>query len=376
MASAHEPPTYVGTPMPESIAAAVRRTVGDARRTAALVLLAERGAPPLARLVDTLCRSGVPFLGGVFPGVVHGRSVHRSGAVVAALPVSQPPRVVPRLAMGTSLDLGESPIPDGATALVLLDGLSAGVGRFVSELYRQLGATVSYVGGGAGSLSLEQRPCVFTADGVHQDAAVLAFVDRRARLGVRHGWRYVHGPLLATRTSRNVIHQLDWRPAFEVYREIVAADRGTAPERGDFFAVAKSYPFGILHADGEPVIRDPIAVAGESDLVCVGEVPANSSIGVFRGSREELIGAARDAAREATTERRDPRGATLIVDCVSRSIFLGDDGFRAELAAIADELGDGPPAFGALTLGEVSAVGDRFVEFLNKTCVVATLHPR
>ena len=36
----------------------------------------------------------------------------------------------------------------------------------------------------------------------------------------------------------------------------------------------------------------------------------------------------------------------------------------------------GAPVIGALTLGEISSVGDRYLEFLNKTCVVAALGDR
>jgi hypothetical protein len=58
--------------------------------------------------------------------------------------------------------------------------------------------------------------------------------------------------------------------------------------------------------------------------------------------------------------------------------FLGD-GFQAELDAIERGLGRMSPAVspcGVLTLGEISSRGDGYLEFFNKTCVVAVLYER
>jgi hypothetical protein len=60
---------------------------------------------------------------------------------------------------------------------------------------------------------------------------------------------------------------------------------------------------------------------------------------------------------------------TLVIDCVSRALFLGDR-FGEELEAVREEP---HPQIGFLSLGEIGASGDDFMEFLNKTIVVASL---
>jgi hypothetical protein len=57
-----------------------------------------------------------------------------------------------------------------------------------------------------------------------------------------------------------------------------------------------------------------------------------------------------------------------VIDCISRSLFLGTD-FQRELAAIDDGL----PMVGALTLGEIANSGRDFLEFYNKTAVVGLI---
>jgi hypothetical protein len=112
------------------------------------------------------------------------------------------------------------------TAVLLVDGLSPNISHFLRAIYHQLGNRVSYWGGGAGSLTLQPRPCVFTREGVHQGAAIIALSTLPSRLGVRHGWRELKGPFVATRSDRNAIIQLNWRNAFDVYRSTVEADAG------------------------------------------------------------------------------------------------------------------------------------------------------
>ena len=66
---------------------------------------------------------------------------------------------------------------------------------------------------------------------------------------------------------------------------------------------------------------------------------------------------------------------SLLIDCISRAIFLGPR-FANELAAVRTALaaGGAPAPVGALTLGEISCRGDGYLEFFNKTAVVGVLH--
>jgi hypothetical protein len=64
----------------------------------------------------------------------------------------------------------------------------------------------------------------------------------------------------------------------------------------------------------------------------------------------------------------------LVADCVSRGLFLGER-LGDELGAIVDGLGSGAPRpVGMLTLGEISSQGEGYLEFFNKTSVVAVVH--
>jgi hypothetical protein len=348
---------------------------------ALLVLVAEQDAPDLGALVEGLRERDVRFFGGLFPALTDGMLKRDTGIVAVPVPVAGQPIIVPALSEAPRLPavLAETleRMEPGCepTGLLFVDGLSSGIEPFLRNLYDELGSSVAYLGGGAGSLSLEPRPCVFSPEGVFAGAAVLALSPSGCGLGVRHGWRPIAGPLVATRTRHNRIEQLNWEPAFPVYQRLVEADSKRPFERRRFFELAREFPFGLFREDQESVVRDPIQVDEQDALVCVGSVPENSVLHVMRGAPEQLIAAAAEAARDATRALPGQPTHSLLVDCISRAIFLGPrfsdelDSVRAALTA-----GGAPAPVGALTLGEISCRGDGYLEFFNKTAVVGVLH--
>ena len=367
---------FVADPTVEHIAAAVRAVTESAGRTA-LVFLAETDAPALDALVEGLCATGRPFLGGLFPAVIHQADKHDRGAVVCVLPAKDAPCLIEKLSEG-GFTLPDRLVSSSApSVLTIVDGLASRISGFLSELYKAVGSRRHYFGGGAGSLSLQPTPCLFTADGVFQDAALLLPVDANSQLGVGHGWRRLHGPVLATRCEGNVVHELNWMPAFELYKQVVEADANVELTADGFFDVAKGYPLGLARDDDEPIIRDPISVTDSGALVCVGEVPEHAAVGIYRGENERLIGAAGEVISQCLDGARRDVEVAIVADCISRSIYLEDE-FSRELSMVADRLHEVAPAAqlaGALTLGEVSSIGDSYLEFHNKTLVVATLTP-
>ena len=355
-----------------SAVAGLERGKGDA----VALFIGEKNRPDLDELIAGLTNAGVEFFGGIFPGVIDGTHRDEEGVVAIPVPLCGAPSLVHGLEGDViSLpDFGDA-LPgaeDGRlTAMVLVDGLTANIALFLQEMYSHLGPSVNYFGGGAGSLSLQQEPCVFTREGLFQDAAVVGFVPMTSHLGVRHGWEKIMGPLVATRTQKNVIVELNWRNAFEVYRETVEPDCGRSLAAENFFDIAKGYPFGMLKEGMEDIVRDPIAVNEAGELVCVGEVPENSTLSILRGRPDALVRAAGQAADDAVAEPGAHTSHTVVVDCISRAIFL-EDGFSRELAAVADRARDAGAAdpCGILSLGEISSYGEGYLEFFNKTIAV------
>ena len=343
-----------------------------------IILLAEDNAPDLKELQQNLLTLEVHFMGGLFPSLINGKKNCQQGVLLLRMPIVSSPILIQNLSKNEPIWPNISNLinkQQELSFLVLLDGLTENISTFLFNVYNTFGNAFNYFGGGAGSLSLVQQPCLFSNEGVFQDAALLCPIALNSQMGVRHGWESIYGPIIATKTEKNIVQELNWKPAFDVYKEVVEEYASKELTQENFFSIAKGFPFGMTKEQAENVVRDPIAVNEKGELICVGEVPENSILEILQGKNETLIEAAKSAAKDCLTEEIKVE-QSLVFDCISRVLFLEND-FEKELHAIEDavrELTTTCNFEGALTLGEISSHGQGTLEFFNKTIVVSLLY--
>jgi hypothetical protein len=259
------------------------------------------------------------------------------------------------------------------TFLVIVDGLASNISSFLDVLFETCSRQVSFIGGGAGSLGPGRKPVLFTEEEYFADGALLVGLEGPVGVGVSHGWEPMYGPLVANRTEGNILVELNWQPAFSKYREALKKEVGISIGSENFFEIAKCYPFGMVKIDGSIVVRDPIRLEGEEGIVLVGEIPQNSVVMILKGDETSLINAAGKAASAALASFAERTGgrvqSALVIDCISRVLYLGDNMAR-ELRAIREKVPPGLQMFGFLSIGEIAHSGKKYLEFYTKTTVV------
>ena len=317
-----------------------------------------------------------PVFGAIFPEIIHQTDKLEKGTIVAGLTKSANVYLIPNLSdMDVDYeDIIDEKIPDfpnAKTMFVFVDGLAKRISALIDSLFNIFGLEMNYIGGGAGSLSFVQKPVLFTNEGLMQDAAILALTDIESGVGVNHGWTDVEGPFKVTESDRNVIKTLDWKPAFQIYKEVVEKHSGKIFTDDNFFDIAKGYPFGISKLGAEKIVRDPLSLDENNCLVCVGEVPQDVFVHILKGDTESLVEAAKKALSLAVENFKPDASqkVTFFMDCISRVLFMGKE-FSRELYAVSDK---SVPLIGALTLGEIANNGKDYLEFYNKTSVIGVL---
>jgi len=152
-----------------------------------MVLFAEEDVPDIPSLIEALNSHDITFFGGIFPGLIYGNQSVKKGCILKKFSTLIPPFFVVGIA-GTTFKM---PAPaaiasiEKGTAIVLLDGLAPNIYHFLEKLNDLLGEKCNFIGGGAGSISLEQQPCVFSNQGFDVNAAVVCIVDKQIALPVR-----------------------------------------------------------------------------------------------------------------------------------------------------------------------------------------------
>ena len=317
-----------------------------------------------------------PVMGGIFPAIAVNDHLHEHGAIVLCLKES--PDIARVAGMSDSNANYEAQLlsqldqwhdlDEQSTLVVLIDGLSSRISALVEDLFFVFGLANNFVGGGAGSLSFKQKPCIISACGLEADIALIIRLPRASTIGVTHGWSGISEALEVTEADRNIVKTLNWQPAFEAYKSIVDSHCPQPIGREKFFDTAKSYPLGLQKLDGEMIVRDPLLVQNHSELVCVGEVPQGGFVRVLNGNADTLLEAAHKARQMVSTQTTQANSQLLLFDCISRALFLGQN-IEQELQALTQ----GEASVGAFTLGEIANNGRDYLEFLNKTTVLARI---
>jgi hypothetical protein len=260
-----------------------------------------------------------------------------------------------------------------SSTVLLVDGLN-GAGETLVEGVR--GATRRFqqvVGGAAGDDGAFRATHVGAGAEAAPDAAaaVHVFSQKPWGVGVDHGLRPTTGKMVVTKAEKNVVHQLDGRPAFEIYREY-AAKRGItlSPQAAGNFLIGNE--LGIYFFDQLHRARAPLSVGPDGSLTCAAEIPQGASVCILDGEPDAMVAAASRAAQEARRNLGggEPAGV-LLFDCVCRGMIL-DGQFGREIEAVRAAF-PGVPVAGFLTYGEIARVKGRMDGWHNTTAVVAAI---
>jgi small ligand-binding sensory domain FIST len=171
-------------------------------------------------------------------------------------------------------------------------------------------------------------------------AGALLGGDLRATVGVSHALRRVGQVRRITRSDGNVILEIDDRPAYEAFAEIVP---GTLLE--DLRRATAVVLVGLAVGEGEVVARHLIGVDPQRGAIAVNAAVSEGQEVFFgvrdpQGARADLQ---RVLARQAAEWRSTPAAGALYVNCVGRGRgFHGVSGL--DTAYIRQQLGPMPVA--------------------------------
>ena len=261
---------------------------------------------------------------------------------------------------------------DHRVLLLLSDGLAGDQQEVVRGAYGVVGAEVPLVGGCAGD-DLKMARTFQLHDGrLLSDAVVAAAIGSDAPLGigVRHGWRRVGEPMVATRSAGNRVFLLDDEPALDVYLDRLDAPPEARTDAAAFTRFALTHPLGLARRRGEEHVR----FVGDADfaersLGLIAEVPQGGLAWFMEGDDLSVLAATDGACDDALAQLGGAAPLGIVAfDCIARRGVLGDAGIATEVARIAANAG-GAPVAGFYTYGEIART--RGVSgFHNQTLVV------
>ncbi|MFO1389910.1 FIST signal transduction protein [Cellvibrio sp.] len=331
-------------------------------------------------LRNSLRSCPVPVCGGTFPSVFFAQTKLDTGFIVIGFPFVISIACY-QLSNEVPIDANSPERLDGDLVrhsrdlVVFIDAMANATEFFINNLYEAIGGGIGVIGGGCGAIDFRQRPCVFSRQGLLMNSALVVQMPVPIHCAVEHGWEVLSGPFLVTEADGAKIKTLNYLPAFDVYKAIIEEATSHRFLKNDFFQTSKNFPLGVLGINEEILVRDPIQLS-ETDLICVGSVPENAMVYILKGDSANVISAAQRAGERAGQASHcvadSSLGMTLVFDCVSRVLYLGES-FPMEMEAIDRGLGQERLIVGALSIGEIANTRRGTIDLLNKSIVVGNL---
>ena len=200
-------------------------------------------------------------------------------------------------------------------------------------------------------------------------AAVGFYGDRlKVGCGSLGGWDPFGPERIITKSSGNVLYELDGQSALSLYKKFLGEKASELPASGLLF------PLSLRIGNGSSVVRTVLAVdEHDQSMTFAGDLEQGARVQLMKANFERLIDGAVGAARvssEALAE--NSADFALLVSCVGRKLVLKQR-VEEEVEAVRDVLGDRPTLAGFYSLGEISPFTPTArCELHNQTMTVTT----
>jgi hypothetical protein len=263
-----------------------------------------------------------------------------------------------------------------AGIFILSDGLNVNGSELVAGIAQVVGAKVPLTGGlaGDGSFFVETLVGADCAPRSHAVAAIGFYGDVvRIGHGSAGGWD-VFGPhRRITKSTGNVLFELDGEPALDLYERYLGED-----ESKGLPGSALLFPLQIHNPQNrDEVVRTVLAIDRDArSMTFAGDVPQGWIAQLMRGNFDHLAQGAAVAARNAQKmigEHGGNDGVALMVSCIGRRLLMGQS-ITDEIEVAGKELGPKLARIGFYSYGEISPhVSSGACGLHNQTMTVTTI---
>lgn len=253
--------------------------------------------------------------------------------------------------------------------VVLSDGLGVNGSELARGLAGALPTGVVVTGGLAGDDDRFARTWVLRGErpvGGVVSALGLYGEGVRVSHGSGGGWDIFGPERLVTRSTGNVLYELDGKPALALYKEYLGERAAGLP------ATALLFPLALRSSDPmrDGLVRTVLAVDENSQsMTFAGDVPEGECAQLMHANLDRLVDA---ASRAATMTGATAPVLSLAVSCVGRRLVLGER-VEEELEATLEALPAGSRQVGFYSYGELSPHAAGPCTLHNQTMTLTTI---
>jgi len=240
----------------------------------------------------------------------------------------------------------------------------------IRSIEQTIGPQVNIFGGMAGDDMTFTGPYIFNNEwkSNYGVAAIVFDAEKIDMYGVAlSGWRSIGVSRTITKSKKNLLYEIDGKPALEMYLRFLGEDYDATQDRSEFFdGVGLHYPLQIQRSGHEPMMCNPIGYDKEENaLILESDVVEGASFKFSTPPDFDIIETVMNKAKDIKEQSKADADAVLIFSCASRLGALGPMA-QQENDGLA-EIWNAPMA-GFYTYGEFGRAINGKHEFHSTTC--------
>jgi hypothetical protein len=259
--------------------------------------------------------------------------------------------------------------------------LSEGLNVNGSELVTGLNKTkqpVVITGGLAGDgARFKHTWAIYNGKIVRNHIVAAGFYGKHIHIGhgSRGGWDIFGPERHITRSTNNILYELDNRPALELYKEYLGEKAAGLPATGLL------YPLAIRKdsSDQKQLVRTILAVdEKEQALIFAGDIPSGYLAQLMRANFDRLITGANEAGELAAASLLEKNKSldgpvlSVAISCVGRRLLLGER-TEEETESTLESLPPKTQQIGFYSYGELSPYANGHCDLHNQTMTLTTI---
>ena len=264
--------------------------------------------------------------------------------------------------------------PDLKSVIIISPGINVNGTMLVQGINKTVGPKVVVTGGLAGDGGKFQNTLTLSPSGVKNDQLIGIGIygdTLSLKHGCMGGWDPFGKVRKVTKSVNNVVHELDGKPALEVYKEYLGDHAKDLPGSGLMF------PFSMMDNEKSEngLIRTILAVDdAQGTMTFAGDVAQGSTVRLMQANTKGLVGGAKNAAEKAAVQvNKNKDTFAMIVSCVGRKLVMGPN-VDEEIEAISEIFGPKCTLAGFYSYGEISPfLSDVGCQLHNQTMTISYL---
>jgi hypothetical protein len=189
--------------------------------------------------------------------------------------------------------------------------------------------------------------------------------------GSKGGWDIFGIERRITRSSNNVLYELDSKPALELYKQYLGEKAKDLPASGLLF------PLSIRRdiSDQKRLVRTILSVdEKEGSLTFAGDMPQGYLAQLMRANFDRIITGAKEASDlllSASKIQKDQPVLIVAVSCVGRKLLLGQR-IEEETLSVLETLPEQAKMVGFYSYGELSPYTSGACDLHNQTMTLTS----